>query len=67
MSVRHRSLEEFMAYRYFENQMPQYIVKAKGKYAAAVDTSLLKLLSLSFPSAAERFLQAAINLKEKVL
>ena len=56
-----------MADRYFENQMPQYLVEAEREYAVAADTPLLKLLSLPFPSAAERFLQAAIELKEKVL
>lgn len=62
-----RPVEEAMADRFFRNEMPEFVVEAEGEEAAAAaGTSLLKLLSLPFPSAADRFLRAGLDLKEKV-
>ncbi|CAA6655679.1 unnamed protein product [Spirodela intermedia] len=57
-----------MADRFFSNEMPEFVAEAEVEEAAAGGgTSLLKLLSLPFPSAADRFLRAGLDLKEKIV
>jgi len=59
-----------MADRYFPNEMTAFVDKVEFAAAAAAgesSSSLSKLLYLPYPKAAEIFLRAALQIKEKVL
>ncbi|MQL78252.1 hypothetical protein Taro_010665 [Colocasia esculenta] len=55
-----------MAGRFFRNEMPGFVVEAESEETVAGD-SLHRLLSLPYPKAADRFLRAGLDLKEKVV
>uniref|UniRef100_A0A1D1ZAY8 LanC-like protein 1 n=1 Tax=Anthurium amnicola TaxID=1678845 RepID=A0A1D1ZAY8_9ARAE len=55
-----------MADRYFPNLMPGFVEEGETEEGVAGD-SLQRLLSLPYPKTADRFLHAALYLKEKVV
>ncbi|XP_078427422.1 lanC-like protein GCL2 isoform X2 [Wolffia australiana] len=56
-----------MADRYFCNDMPEFVAEEGEEEELVARSSLLKLLHEPFPSAADRFLRAGIDLKEKIV
>lgn len=57
-----------MADRFFPNHFPAFVEETdEAIQKAAADDSLTKLLSLPYPKAAEKFLQRALYLKDKIV
>lgn len=55
-----------MADRYFPNEMPELLAESESS-AASASSSLSKLLYLPYPKIEDKFLRAALQLKEKVI
>ncbi|XP_073001180.1 lanC-like protein GCL2 [Typha latifolia] len=53
-----------MADRFFPNEMPDFVEETDG---AATQSNLHNLLCLPYPKVADKFLRAALDLKEKVV
>ncbi|KAL5797603.1 hypothetical protein ACOSQ2_002423 [Xanthoceras sorbifolium] len=56
-----------MADRFFPNVMPDFVEETAQLEDDAAADSLLKLLSMSYPSLSQRFKRAALDLKETVV